>query len=101
MSNYLDSPMALSADLAVPISAGEEATVSTKTYINMLAILSLTSSQLAGGDWQSLRTSMRRLPLWKITLPAQAESITGCMRRNGQLLIKVAAPRWLPCGMDR
>jgi glucosamine--fructose-6-phosphate aminotransferase (isomerizing) len=60
MSNYPDSPMALSADLAVPISAGEEATVSTKTYINMLAVLLLASSQLTGGDWQDLRTSMSK-----------------------------------------
>jgi glucosamine--fructose-6-phosphate aminotransferase (isomerizing) len=60
MSNYLDSPMSLSADLAVPISAGDEATVSTKTYINMLAVLLLASSQLTGGDWQSLRTSMQK-----------------------------------------
>lgn len=59
MSNYLDSPMAHSADLAVPIHAGDEATVSTKTYINMLAMLLLCSSQLAGGDWQPSLQSMR------------------------------------------
>jgi glucosamine--fructose-6-phosphate aminotransferase (isomerizing) len=59
MSNYLDSPMALSADLAVPIHAGEESTVSTKTYINMLAVLLLASSQLTGKGWQALRSSMQ------------------------------------------
>jgi glutamine---fructose-6-phosphate transaminase (isomerizing) len=60
MTNFLDSPMALSADLAVPIAAGAEATVSTKTYINMLAVLMLTSAQLTGNDWQGLKASMVR-----------------------------------------
>lgn len=45
MSNFLDSPMAQAADLAVPIHAGAEATVSTKTYLNMLAVLSLAAAQ--------------------------------------------------------
>jgi len=58
MSNYLDSPLAQSADLAAPIHAGDEATVSTKTYTNMLAMLLLASTQLAGGDWPGLRQSM-------------------------------------------
>jgi glucosamine--fructose-6-phosphate aminotransferase (isomerizing) len=60
MSNYLDSPMAQSADLAVSIQAGDEATVSTKTYINMLAMLCLCATQLAGGDWQSVLQSMHK-----------------------------------------
>ncbi len=60
MSNYLDSPMAQSADLALPIYAGDEATVSTKTYINTLAMLMLASTQLVGGDWQALLQSMRK-----------------------------------------
>ncbi len=58
MSNYLDSPMSQSADLAVPIYAGNESTVSTKTYINMLAMLLLVSTQLTGGNCSSLRQSM-------------------------------------------
>ena len=60
MTNYLDSPMALNADLAVPIAAGAEATVSTKTYINMLAVLMLASAQLTGNDWRGLKASMAR-----------------------------------------
>ncbi len=60
MSNFLESPMAQSADLAVPIHAGEEATVSTKTYLNMLAMLMLSSAQLAGENWQALQQSMRK-----------------------------------------
>ena len=60
MTNYLDSPMAQTADLAVAIHAGAEATVSTKTYINMLATLFLCSTQLTGGDLQPLLQSMRK-----------------------------------------
>lgn len=59
MSNFVDSPMAQSADLAVPIHAGSEATVSTKTYLNMLAVLSLAAVQLTGGDWSAARKSMQ------------------------------------------
>ncbi|MCX6080130.1 MAG: SIS domain-containing protein [Chloroflexi bacterium] len=60
MTNHLDSPMAQMANLVVPIHAGEEATVSTKTFINMMATLKLASVQLAGGDWQTLLQSMRK-----------------------------------------
>jgi glucosamine--fructose-6-phosphate aminotransferase (isomerizing) len=58
MSNYPDSPMAQSANLAVPIHAGNEATVSTKTYINMLAMLLLCSTQLAGENLKNLLQSL-------------------------------------------
>jgi glucosamine--fructose-6-phosphate aminotransferase (isomerizing) len=60
MCNNLDSPLAKKADLVVPIHAGDEATVSTKTYLNMLSMLMLASTQLAGGDWQALLQSMRK-----------------------------------------
>jgi glutamine---fructose-6-phosphate transaminase (isomerizing) len=59
MTNYLDSPIAQSADIAVPIYAGEERTVNTKTYINTLALLMLTAEQLLGGDWRNLMDRMR------------------------------------------
>ena len=58
--NDLSSPMAERADIAVPIHAGEEATVSTKTYINMLAVNLLAAVQLAGGDVGALVEEMRR-----------------------------------------
>lgn len=60
MTNNLESPMARSASLAVPIHAGPEATVSSKTFINTLAMLMLASTQLIGGDWQNMLASMRR-----------------------------------------
>ena len=48
--NDISSPMAERADVCIPIHAGEEATVSTKTYTNMLATNLLAAIQLSGGD---------------------------------------------------
>jgi glucosamine--fructose-6-phosphate aminotransferase (isomerizing) len=60
MTNDLDSPLGQQADVAAPIHAGDEGGVSTKTYINMTAVLTLAAVQLVGGDWQALRTDMHR-----------------------------------------
>ncbi len=49
-TNDVSSPMAERADICIPIHAGEEATVSTKTYVNMLAANLLAAIQLRGGD---------------------------------------------------
>lgn len=91
MSNYLDSPMALSADLAVPIHAGEEATVSTKTYINMLAVLLLASTQVTGGDWRSLQTSMRKavdsMEAYLVNWQGKVEELDKLLGDVDQLLI--------------
>jgi glucosamine--fructose-6-phosphate aminotransferase (isomerizing) len=51
--NDLSSPMAERADVRLPIHAGPEATVSTKTYINMLAVNLLAAIQLTYGDLDS------------------------------------------------
>ena len=48
--NDLDSPLAKTADVCLPIYAGEEATVSTRTYLNMLAVNLLAAIALSGGD---------------------------------------------------
>lgn len=58
MTNSPASPLAQSADLAVHIHAGEEATVSTKTYINTAALLLLTAAHIVGDPWQRLKRSM-------------------------------------------
>lgn len=57
--NDLSSPMAEHADVVVPIYAGEESTVSTKTYVNMLAVNLLASIQLTGGDVSAAIQEMR------------------------------------------
>jgi glucosamine--fructose-6-phosphate aminotransferase (isomerizing) len=48
--NDMTSPMASQADVCIPIHAGAEATVSTKTYINMLAVNLLAAIQLSNGE---------------------------------------------------
>jgi glutamine---fructose-6-phosphate transaminase (isomerizing) len=52
-SNDLTSPMAEHADVCLPIHAGVEATISTKTYVNMLAINLLAAIQLLNSDLDS------------------------------------------------
>jgi glucosamine--fructose-6-phosphate aminotransferase (isomerizing) len=44
--NQVASPLGQRADICVPIHAGAEATVSTKTYTNMLAVNLLAATQL-------------------------------------------------------
>ncbi len=56
--NDLSSPMAEGADVCIPIHAGEEATVNTKTYTNMLATNLLAAIQLTDGD---LDTAIREM----------------------------------------
>ncbi len=48
--NDASSPLALAADVCLPIHAGVEATVSTRTYLNMLAVNMLAAITLLGGD---------------------------------------------------
>ena len=48
--NDISSPMAARAEVSIDIHAGSEATVSTKTYVNMLASNLLAAIQLTGGD---------------------------------------------------
>ncbi len=48
--NDISSPLASRADVYLNIHAGSEATVGTKTYINMLAANLLAAVQMTGGD---------------------------------------------------
>jgi glucosamine--fructose-6-phosphate aminotransferase (isomerizing) len=57
--NDSSSPMAERADVCIPVHAGEEATVSTKTYVNMLAVNLLAAVQLTGGDVEDAIREMR------------------------------------------
>ena len=56
--NDLSSPLAQAAEICLPIRAGDEATVSTKTYLNMLAINLLVAEFLCGGDIEPLQSEM-------------------------------------------
>ncbi len=53
------SPLATRADVCINIHAGPEATVSTKTYVNTLAINLLAAVQLTGGDMDSAIAEMQ------------------------------------------
>lgn len=57
--NDLTSPLAQRGDVCIPIRAGAEATVSTKTYVNMLAVNLLAAMQLTNGDLDSAILEMR------------------------------------------
>lgn len=57
--NDVSSPMGKRADICIPIHAGEEATVSTKTYTNMLAVNLLAAVQLRGGNVDAAIQEMR------------------------------------------
>ncbi|HWQ83014.1 MAG TPA: SIS domain-containing protein [Anaerolineales bacterium] len=51
--NDTSSPLASAANICLPIYAGAEATVSTRTYVNMLAVNLLAAIALSGGDVQA------------------------------------------------
>jgi glucosamine--fructose-6-phosphate aminotransferase (isomerizing) len=50
ITNNVDSSLARAADLALPLCAGEEASISTKTYSNTLGLLHLLVSSLKGQE---------------------------------------------------
>jgi glucosamine--fructose-6-phosphate aminotransferase (isomerizing) len=57
-TNDVTSPLASAADICLPIHAGPETMVSTKTYINMLAMNLLATQQLTGRDIEPLKRAM-------------------------------------------
>lgn len=57
--NDVASPMAERANICIPIHAGKEDIVSTKTYVNMMAVNLLVAIQLSGGDLNSAISEMR------------------------------------------
>ena len=52
------SPLASASDICLPIHAGPETTVSTKTYVNTLAVNLLAAHQIAGKAIDSLQHEM-------------------------------------------
>jgi glucosamine--fructose-6-phosphate aminotransferase (isomerizing) len=56
--NDESSPLATAADVCLPIHAGPESTVSTKTYVNTLAVNLLAAQQLAGREVEPLKNAM-------------------------------------------
>ena len=56
--NEESSPLASASNICLPIHAGPEMTVSTKTYMNTLAVNLLTAHQFAGKDIASLKSEI-------------------------------------------
>lgn len=46
VTNETDSPLASAADFLLPLNAGAEYTVSTRTYLNTLAVMALAATQI-------------------------------------------------------
>jgi glucosamine--fructose-6-phosphate aminotransferase (isomerizing) len=53
VTNQVESTLGICADLTLDIRAGEEATVSTKTYLTSLSVLHLLGEQIISGDLQA------------------------------------------------
>lgn len=56
--NDESSPLASASDICLPIHAGPESTVSTKTYLNTLAVNLLAAHQIAERDVEELKNEM-------------------------------------------
>lgn len=55
-TNYVNSPLGKAADVIIPLLAGEEHGVATKTYLNPLCLSTLFSIQICGGDFEAIRS---------------------------------------------
>ena len=88
-TNEMDSPLAQSADLVLPLYAGDEYTVSTKTYLNTLAVLALAVGELTG---QSLTGCMDAL---NEAAEAVEEYLSAWQDHVEELKKKVGLPRHL------
>ena len=91
MTNDLSSPLGQQADLAIPIQAGVENAVGTKTYLNMLALCCLAADQLAGGAWQALRQVMfgaaEAIEKYLESWPSRVDAIDQTLGEVNHLLI--------------
>lgn len=57
VTNDAASPLAQAADVFLPLHSGEEATVSTKSYLNTLAVHRLVRAAFAGDDVATVRAT--------------------------------------------
>ena len=89
--NDASSPLGQRADVCVPIYAGEEATVSTKTYTNMLAVNLLAAIQLSGGDvkgaMQELRAAADAMEAYLAGWEARLQELDSTLGEFDQLFL--------------
>jgi glutamine---fructose-6-phosphate transaminase (isomerizing) len=62
VTNETDSPLALHARVLLPLQAGEEFSVSCKTYVNTVAALALLAGEITGADPQRTRNEILPVP---------------------------------------
>jgi glucosamine--fructose-6-phosphate aminotransferase (isomerizing) len=89
--NDKTSPMAARADVSIDICAGAEATVSTKTYINMLAVNLLAAVQLTDGDVDAalgdLLTTADAMESYLSELQSRMDELDAALDEFNQLFI--------------
>jgi len=112
-TNNLDSPVARECSLTLPLSAGDEFTVSTKTYMTTLAVTQLAALELLGQPLDSplaeLHAAAGLMQTYLVHLPAYVQELKdafgGCYKNtvllgrgrsmaavmNGSLVLKEAA----------
>lgn len=89
--NDVSSPVGQRADICIPIHAGEEATVSTKTYINMLAINLLAAVQLSGSAldraYSEIRAAAHVMELYLRDWEARVQELDSMLGDFDQLFL--------------
>jgi len=87
--NDLESPLAKAAQLNIPMNAGTEHTVSTRTYVNSLAVGQLAALALLGRDVDSARADLMQ------TASAMQAYLAGWEDRVQQIGRTVSFPKRL------
>ena len=89
--NDVSSLMGARADICIPIHAGEEATVSTKTYTNMLAVNLLAAIQLRGGDlglaMQEMHTAADAMESYLVDWEARVQELDVALGEFDELFL--------------
>ena len=89
--NDLTSPLAKVAGVCLAIHAGDERTVSTKTYLNMLAVNLLAARMLAGGDMAKgmleLRAAAIAIQHYLVDWPERKAELDAALGEVGDLVI--------------
>ena len=85
VTNTADSPLAQQAQVVIPTQAGEEFSVSCKTYVNSLAVLALLAEMLVTGEPRQVQEDLQSIPglsetylaQWQTHVSEAKEALTG------------------------
>jgi glucosamine--fructose-6-phosphate aminotransferase (isomerizing) len=92
VTNTAGSPLAQRASCAILTRAGEEGTVSCKTYVAALAVLSLIGEMFAGGDWDSAWLTLAS------TIAVVDDYVSRVDATSAQIAELVTSPSLVLCG---